>query len=144
MKTRIAVGLLSIAIVGYLAIAVDRSIRFFESGSVAGQLIAVAILMVSAVGIYLLYRELVFGLQVQKLLARAAAEGISLGANLPLAPSGKPDRNAADAEFARLQSEMPLGPQTWQDWLRISVAYDDARDSRRARAAMRTAIKLSQ
>lgn len=143
MKTKIAVGLLAIAILAYLGIASERAYRFFVSGSLVGQVIAIAILMVSAIGGYLLYREIKFGFQVQKLLALAAAEGIELDANLPLAPSGKPDRDAADAEFARLQETLPLGPQSWQDWLRVSVAYDNSRDSKRARAAMRTAIKLA-
>jgi Flp pilus assembly protein TadD len=55
-------------------------------------------------------------------------------------PSGRVDRAAADARFAERRAEVEAAPDDWRRWYRLALAYDDAGDRRRARAAMRTAI----
>jgi Flp pilus assembly protein TadD len=57
-------------------------------------------------------------------------------------PSGRPERAAADALFETRREEVEAAPEDWQAWFRLALAYDDARDRRRARAAMRRAIAL--
>jgi hypothetical protein len=92
----------------------------------------------------LILRELQFGRQMQQVLAAAEAGGLSLAIELPLAPSGKPDRDAADAAFNELLESFGGEPDTWQEWLQLALAYDAARDRKRARFAMRTAIAIYQ
>ena len=57
-------------------------------------------------------------------------------------PSGRIDRDSADAVFARRRTETEAAPEDWRSWFRLAVAYHDARDTPRARKAMQRAIAL--
>ena len=57
-------------------------------------------------------------------------------------PSGRIDRDSADAVFAKRQAETEAAPDDWRNWFRLAVAYFDARDTPRARKAMQRAIAL--
>jgi Flp pilus assembly protein TadD len=61
---------------------------------------------------------------------------------LPTRPSGRPEREAADALFEQRRLETEAAPEDWQAWYRLGLAYGDAGDRRRARAALRHAIAL--
>ena len=52
------------------------------------------------------------------------------------------DRAAADALFARRKAETEATPEDLRCWYRLAAAYYAAKDSSRARAAMRHAVKL--
>lgn len=145
MKTKLAVALLVLASFGYLAISLNRAVLFNSSQSPLGFLFSISILGVSGVSGYLIYREIKFGRQMQMVFKAAEVAELEVSVELPLAPSGKPDRLAADKRFEELMAELGEdGPSNWQEWLKVAVAYDDARDRKRARAAMRTCIKLYQ
>ena len=73
------------------------------------------------------------------------AEKLSLArrtAMRPRTPSGRVDKAAADARFGVYAEEVQADPDSWQAWYRLGIGYDDARDRKRARSAMRTAIRL--
>ena len=143
MKTKLAVLLLVLASFGYLAISLNRAFLFNSSQSPLGFLFSISILAVSGVSGYLIYREIKFGRQMQMVFKAAKAAELEVSVELPLAPSGKPNQLAADKRFEELMAELgPAGPTSWQEWLKVAVAYDDARDRKRARAAMRTCIGL--
>ncbi|MFD8946984.1 hypothetical protein ACFV00_34175, partial [Streptomyces californicus] len=55
---------------------------------------------------------------------------------------GRLARHAADAVFARRREEAEDAPDDWRAWFRLAVAYQDARDTPRARKAMQRAIAL--
>jgi Flp pilus assembly protein TadD len=44
--------------------------------------------------------------------------------------------------FAEYASRTEKSPDDWHSWFNLSLAYDAAGDSRRARAAMRKAVTL--
>lgn len=144
MKSKLAVGALVAASFGYLLIALDRAVRFQSEGNAVGLVFAGAILALVGISGFLILRELQFGRQMQQVLAAAEADGLSLAIELPLAPSGKPDRDAADAAFKELLESFGGEPNTWQEWLQVALAYDAARDRKRARFAMRTSIAIYQ
>jgi Flp pilus assembly protein TadD len=73
---------------------------------------------------------------------RLDAEGVPADEIAPRLPSGRVDRNAADARFDLRRVEVEADPADWRGWYRLALAYDDAGDRRRARAAMRHAIDL--
>lgn len=52
------------------------------------------------------------------------------------------DRSAADALFDSRKADTEADPGDWRCWYRLAAAYHAAKDSSRARAAMRHAIKL--
>jgi Flp pilus assembly protein TadD len=45
--------------------------------------------------------------------------------------------------FADFAARAEKNPDDWHSWFNLSLAYDAAGDSRRARAAMRKALGLS-
>ncbi|NEE33487.1 tetratricopeptide repeat protein, partial [Streptomyces sp. SID7982] len=49
---------------------------------------------------------------------------------------------AADAVFTKRREETEDAPDDWRTWFRLAVAYQDARDTPRARKAMQRAIAL--
>ena len=57
-------------------------------------------------------------------------------------PSGRVDRDDADAVFPAYRAEVEQHPDDWRAWYRLGVAYDAAGDRRRARSAVRSAIRL--
>ncbi|MFD7946890.1 hypothetical protein ACFV5K_28800, partial [Streptomyces sp. NPDC059744] len=57
-------------------------------------------------------------------------------------PAGRIDRDSADAVFVRRREETEDSPDDWRCWFRLAVAYQDARDTPRARKAMQRAIAL--
>jgi cytochrome c-type biogenesis protein CcmH/NrfG len=66
--------------------------------------------------------------------------GPSGALELPRRPSGRVDRDAADAVFTQQRARVEDDPDDWRGWYRLGEAYDVAGDRRRAREALRTAI----
>ena len=62
--------------------------------------------------------------------------------DLPRRPSGRIERDAADALFATVRAEVEADSDDWRRWYRLARAYDYAGDRRRARDAMKTALEL--
>jgi Flp pilus assembly protein TadD len=53
-------------------------------------------------------------------------------------------RAVADEEFPRYKAEVEAEPGSWRAWFRLGLAYDASGDRRRARWALREAIRLSR
>jgi Flp pilus assembly protein TadD len=51
-------------------------------------------------------------------------------------------RGDADAVFPAYRADAEEHPDDWRAWYRLGLAYDAAGDRRRAREAVRTAIRL--
>ena len=56
--------------------------------------------------------------------------------------SGRIERDAADALFATVRTELEADPDNWRRWYRLARAYDYAGDRSRARETMRKAVAL--
>ncbi len=70
------------------------------------------------------------------------AEQLLLPDDLPHTASGQTEKSAADERFKLISKEVETNPDSWRAWFRVAIAYDEARDRKRARAAMRQAEKL--
>jgi Flp pilus assembly protein TadD len=90
----------------------------------------------------MLYRELRFGWAMQAMGRQLAAEGGLIRDDLPKTPSGRTQVEAADERFAVLVAEAEHDPDNWRVWFRLALGYDESRDRKRARSAMRTAVGL--
>lgn len=142
MKSKIAVVAISVACFGYLAIAIFRATQFGESNSPIALLFAISVLAVSAISALLIIREILFGWHISQMSTVLAAEDQLLTDILPQTPSGQTEKSAADQRFLDVAQEAKQNPDSWRTWFRIASAYDEARDRKRARAAMRKAEKL--
>jgi Tfp pilus assembly protein PilF len=63
---------------------------------------------------------------------------------LPTRPSGRIERDAADALFGTVKAELETDPDNWIRWYRLARAYDFAGDRSRARETMRTAVRMQE
>lgn len=142
MRTRVTVAVLVAVLAVYFGLAGHRAWVLLRSGELVLMLLGLGVLLLPVVGAVLVGAELRFGLATQRLGERLADEGGLPADELPRRPSGRVDRDAADEVFARRRAETEAAPEDWRSWFRLGIAYDDAGDRRRARAAMRKAIDL--
>jgi hypothetical protein len=125
----------------YLLLIAQRAWRLITTGEPVAVVLGVGILALPAIGVWVLWREIEFGLRTSELGRVLEASGGLPEDDLPRRPSGRVVREAADERFAVRKQEVEQAPDDWGAWFRLAVAYDDAGDRRRARATMRTAIE---
>ena len=83
------------------------------------------------------------GFAHQRLARIAREEGMELDVSaLPRRPSGRIERNAADALFDSVRAEVEDDPDNWRRWYRLARAYDYAGDRSRARETMKKAVEM--
>jgi hypothetical protein len=124
----------------YLVFIAQRAWQLATSGNAVAFVLGLAIMALPVIGVWVIWRELEFGVRTAQLGRVLDASGDLPEDDLPRMASGRVERGAADARFEVRQREVEASPDDWGAWFRLAVAYDDAGDRRRARAAMRTAI----
>jgi hypothetical protein len=134
------VALLVLALAVYFGLIGYRGIYLLGQDAIALKVLGAAVLVLPLIGIVLVVAELRFGVATQRLAERLDEQGVPVEPEPDRLPSGRVDRDAADAVFAQRRAEVEQSPDDWRAWYRLALAYDDAGDRRRARAAMRTAI----
>jgi len=129
------------AVVG--AYMVVRAVDLFNTGTAKGALLGVGVLLLVLVGGLLVVGEVRLAAASQRLGRRLFAEGF-VEEDLPVTQSGRVERDAADALFARRKAEVEASPEDWRAWFLLASAYDMARDPQRGRRAMRKAVALEK
>ncbi|MFF1634770.1 hypothetical protein [Leifsonia sp. NPDC058248] len=126
----------------YLVLVFQRAIMLMATGEGIAIAMGVALLVLPFIAAWAIGRELLFGARTEKLVKLLDAEGGLPVEELPHRASGRPLRDAADAEFPRYKAEVEQAPESWRAWFRLGLAYDASGDRRRARAALRESIRL--
>ncbi|MBS9534780.1 hypothetical protein KIH27_14400 [Mycobacterium sp. M1] len=140
---QLLLGFMCLALVVYLALLGRIAILLIASGSPASIGLGLAVLIMPVIGGWALYATLRDGFTHQRLSRLIAAEGMELDVSeLPRRPSGRIEREAADALFGAVQAELDADPHNWRRWYRLGRAYEYAGDRGRARKALRTAAEL--
>lgn len=142
MKGRFAAIGMAILLVVYLVLAGQRAVLLMLSGTAIGIAMGAALIVLPIIGAWALVHELLFGVRTEKLVRLLAVEGNLPVDDLPRRPSGRPVREAADARFPAFKAEVDAEPESWRAWFRLGLAYDASGDRRRARRALREAIRL--
>ena len=141
-RAKIGVLLVTVLLVFYILVVAQRGWLLMMSDGLTAKAMGAAYFVLPAVGVWALVRELLFGVQTEKMARILADEGGLPVDDLPRTPAGRIVREAADAEFPRYQAEVEADPAQWRAWFRLSCAYDAAGDRKRARSSMRQAGKL--
>ncbi|QNN52216.1 hypothetical protein [Nocardioides mesophilus] len=141
-RTALLIGFMLLALVVYGVLIGFKGVLLLGSGSVVGVLLGLAVLVVPLLGVFVVFRELQFGQRCAVLAEELRAEGALPVDDLPRRPSGRVDRAAADAHFARMRARTEAAPDDWRSWFRLALAYDAAGDRTRGRAAARRALEL--
>ncbi|MFI6101509.1 hypothetical protein ACIA8G_38695 [Lentzea sp. NPDC051213] len=143
MKVRVTVGLLIAALAVYFVLLAGRAIALIGTGDVVGVLLGIGVLILPLLGVWLVYSNLRFGWETEKMARELDADGLLPDvSHLPRRPSGRVDRDAADAWFEERRAEVEAAPEDWRVWFRLAFAYDVAGDRGRARETMKKAIEL--
>ena len=142
MRTKVTLAVLAVVLVFYAGLIGSKGVALIGSGSAVGIALGAAVLVVIAVGGFLVWREIEFGQKSARLAAVLKSEGGLPLDDLPRRPSGRVDRAAADEVFAVRRTEAESDPDNWRTWYLLGLAYDDAGDRSRARSAVRHAIDV--
>ncbi|MBG6053942.1 hypothetical protein IWX81_000332 [Salinibacterium sp. CAN_S4] len=144
MKARAATLVMAALLVLYLVFVTNYAILLITSEQPLAKVMGFALVVLPAIGAWVLVADLLFVVRGERLLAKLGSEGGLPVDNLPRLPSGRADPAAADAEFPTYQAEVEADPESWRAWLRLGLAYDASGDRRRARWATRRAISLQR
>ena len=128
----------------YLFLMTNQAISLIQIDNLVAKIMGFALFGLPAVGVWSIIRELRFGIQVESLAKLVREEGVWPEFDLEVRPSGRPVRASAAKVFDKFAAIAEKHPDDWHSWFNLSLAYDASGDSRRARAAMRTAISLTK
>ena len=144
MRTRLAVIVMAALLALYLVFAVRYGLILIGVGEPIPIAIGVALLVLPVIGAWAMVVELLFAVRADRLAKRLEAEGGMPDEPVPVSPSGRVDRAAADALFPSYKAAVDAAPESWRAWFRLGLAYDASGDRRRARWATRTAIRVER
>jgi cytochrome c-type biogenesis protein CcmH/NrfG len=143
MRTQLLIAFLCVAMLVYIGLLGRMAVAMIASGRPAAVGLGLALLIMPVIGLWAMIATLRAGFAHQKLARLIAEDGMELDTRaLPRRPSGRFDRDAADALFATVRTEVEGEPDDWRRWYRLARAYDYAGDRRRAREAMKTALEI--
>ncbi|MEX5300057.1 hypothetical protein RCG67_14900 [Kocuria sp. CPCC 205292] len=139
----LAAAMVSLLVV-YLGLSLHRAVLLLGTDGWIAKAFGAALLVLPAVGVWALVREVLFGVRTEQLGRTLHAEGGLPPDDLPRTPGGRIVREAADERFGTYRAQTEEDPGEWRNWYRLSLAYAAAGDRTRARAAMRDAVALSR
>lgn len=145
LRTQLLIGFMCVALVVYFVLLGRAALILIRSREAAPIGLGAAILILPVVGAWALIATLRAGLAHQRLARLAREQGMELDvSDLPRRPSGRINRDAADALFATVREEVEADPDDWRRWYRLARAYDYAGDRGRARETMRKAVQMEE
>ena len=145
ITARTAAFLIAAALAVYFVLLGGRAVLLLGTGDPVGIGLGVGVLLLPLIGVWILWTNLRFGFTAERMARQLAAEGgLPDTSELPRRPSGRVEREAADAWFEVRRAEVEERPEDWRPWFRLAQAYDLAGDRGRARETMRKAIELFQ
>jgi len=143
LRLKLTIAFMCAALLVYLVLLGRTAVLMISSGRAVAVVLGVALLILPAIGLWAMIATLRAGFAHQKLARLVAEDGMELDvSSLPRRPSGRVERDAADALFDTVRAELDSDPDDWRRWYRLARAYDYAGDRGRAREAMGTALKL--
>lgn len=144
-RTKALIAFMCLALLMYLVFLGRTAVLLIASGSAPAIGMGLALLIMPFIGLWAMIATLRDGFAHQRLARLIAADGMELDAGaLPRRPSGRIERDAADALFRAVRDELDTEPDDWRRWYRLARAYEFAGDRRRAREAMKTAVRLQE
>lgn len=144
MRGRIAAIVMALLLLLYLVFVFSYALRLLTIDLAIAKVMGVALIVLPLIGAWALGAELLFGIRADRLAKTLEHEGALPVDDLPKSPSGRVNREAADAEFPKYQAEAEAEPESWRAWFRLGIAYDASGDRKRARWATRRSIRLSR
>ncbi|MUM17210.1 hypothetical protein FZI91_19950 [Mycobacterium sp. CBMA271] len=144
-RVKILIAFMCAAMVVYFLILGRMGVALIQSGKPAAIGMGIGVLILPFIGGWAMIATLRAGFAHQRLAMFATEQGRDLDVSaLRRTPSGRVNREDADALFATIKAEVEAEPADWVGWYRLARAYDYAGDRGRARETMRTAVQMQQ
>lgn len=145
LRIQILIGFMCLALVVYFVFLGRTGVLLIASGEPAAIGLGAAIFLMPIVGLWAMVATLRAGFTHQRLAREMRDEGMELDvSDLPRRPSGRIERQAADALFDSVRAELASDPDNWRRWYRLARAYDYAGDRGRARESMKKAVEMER
>ena len=145
LRIQLLIGFMCVALLVYFLMLGRTALAFIASGEPAAIGLGVALLALPIIGLWAMLATLRAGLAHQRLVRLAREADMDLDvSDLPRRPSGRIERDAADALFEKTRDELEADRNNWVRWYRLARAYDYAGDRSRARETMRTAVEMER
>ncbi|MFV0374188.1 hypothetical protein [Microbacterium sp.] len=144
MSARVGVVVMTTLLAVYVLLIGQRAWLLVTSGDPVGIAMGVALILLGLVGVWAIVREVVFGVAAARLGRRLEAEDALPREQIEVRTSGRPRREDADALFPTYRADVEQHPDDWRAWYRLGLVYDGAGDRRRARQAVRRAIRCAR
>jgi cytochrome c-type biogenesis protein CcmH/NrfG len=143
VRIQLTIAIMCAALLVYIVLLGRSAVLMIGSGRAVAVVLGVALLILPAIGLWAMIATLRAGFAHQKLARLVVEDGMELDVSaLPRRPSGRIERDAADALFATVRAELDDDPHDWRRWYRLARAYDYAGDRGRAREAMKKAVEM--
>jgi hypothetical protein len=142
MRNRLAALVMAALLALYVALVAQRAVLLLASGVGVGIAMGAALIVLPIIAVWAIAREILFGVHTERLVRILHSEGNLPVEELPHRASGRPLREAADEDFPRYRAEVEAEPADWRAWFRLGLAYEASGDRRRARQALREAVRL--
>src|SRR3954453_19287338 len=133
LRIQLVIGFMCLALVVYFLMLGRIAMAFITSGRPAAIGLGLALMGLPLIGIWVMVSTLRAGLAHQRLARFAREEGMELDvSSLPRMPSGRIERDAADALFETVRDELESDPDDWRRWYRLPPPFDFDGDRGRA------------
>jgi len=138
-----AIGMAALVVL-YVVLLGQQGYLFLMQDDPTGKVMGFFILVLPAFGIWGIFRELKFGLNIEKLGKTLEDEKGWPSFEFSIRPSGRAVKSEALLEFEKFRVAAEVDPENWRKWFALGLIYDACGDRKRARMAMRKAIETSQ
>ncbi|MDE0547153.1 tetratricopeptide repeat protein [Microbacterium sp. C7(2022)] len=142
MSARFGVAVMAALLVLYIVLVGQRAWVLLTSGDGIAVTMGIALVVLPAIALWALGREIWFGVRAAALGRILQQQGELPDDEVAVQPSGRIVREDAAAVFPRYREAVERDESDWRAWYRLGLAYDAAGDRRRAREAIRRAIRL--
>ena len=143
-RAKLGAAVMAALVVLYIALLGQKGYLFLIQDNLVSKAMGLAILTLPFVGFWGIFRELKFGLAVEKLGTVLESEADWPSFQFSVRPSGRAVKAEALLEFEKYSEEANADPENWRKWFALGLIYDACGDRKRARMAMRKAIETSQ
>ena len=144
MKGKLSAALMGLLTLVYVALLSNTGFKLIGMESLVAKAMGALIMVFPLVAIWLTVMEFRFGSQMEKLSTKIEAEGNWPELAFEYRPSGRPTKESAAKVFGQVAKKVAAEEGNYLNWFALGLAYDASGDRRRARAAMRRALKLSR
>jgi hypothetical protein len=143
LRIQLLIAFMCLASIVYFVLLGRIAVDLIGSGRPAAIGLGFALLALPVIGLWAIIATVRAGFAHQRLARIVHDDGMELDVSaLPRRPSGRIQRDAADALFGTVRDELEHDPDNWRRWYRLARAYDYAGDRGRARDAMRKAVAM--